>query len=91
MGGYGLNEGEISLCVNGLALNCVEWANGWYEWDRPRGPGRVDEWAEPMFPVRPNLLSPIVSSGCTHSFLQLSERISSPPIVPSASSFLPRL
>ena len=34
-------------------------ANGWYEWDRPRGPGRIDEWAEPMFPVRPNLEPPL--------------------------------
>ena len=85
MGGYGFNEGETSLCVNGLALNWVEWANGWYEWDRPRGPGRIDEWAEPMFPVRPNLESPLFP------LAQLSERISSPPIHPPASSFLPRL
>ena len=55
VGGYGFNEGETSLCVNGLALNWLEWANGWYEWDRPHGPRRIDEWAEPMFPVRPNL------------------------------------
>ena len=51
MGGYGFNERK-------LAYVC-EWAGLKLGGMGQLGPGRIEEWAEPIFPVRPNLEPPL--------------------------------